>query len=169
MKLKITARNCKIGKKDLDYIKKKLAALEKFHMHLDKVFLTIKEEKLVYEMELMLKAMHKDFVIKKKSENIQELINLILDKMLLQMAKLKAKVKNHSHPKSIEIVTEKDLVPHYSLEYKSQESLDKMTHFEAADKLNESSNKMVIYIDANTNKLAVALKKNESTIEIIEA
>lgn len=168
MKLQITARNCKLAKKDLDYIKKKLQGLEKLHMKLDKVFLIIKEEKLVYEMELMLKAMHKDFVMKKKSKNIQELINTIVDKMLLQMSKLKEKVKDHSHPKALEIVAETEAVPQYTLEYKNHTSLEKLSHFEAADKLLALNNEVFLYIDINTNKLAAALKKNNNTIEIIE-
>ena len=168
MRTKITSRNYKLKISEQAYIEEKVQSFTKF-MDIDHIDIIIKEQGYQFEIEVLLKAMHKNFVMTKKGSNVEEAIDILVDKMSHQLSKHKEKVKSHQKEKSQVVMNECGADNPYSLVYSSLESLEEYNHQEAADKLLATKEPFIVYIDSYTKHMSVAILKDNQTIEFIES
>ncbi|MCP4481222.1 MAG: hypothetical protein GY817_00115 [bacterium] len=168
MRIKITSRNYKLKANEQDYLEEKVQNFTKF-MDIDHVDIIIKEESYEYVLEVILKAMHKNFIMKKKGSSLAEVTDILVDKISHQLGKHKERVKSHRKEKSQIVLDEVGADNPYSLIYRSLESLEEYTHAEAADKLILSESKFLVYLDSYTKHMSVAVLKDSKTIEFIES
>ena len=168
MKVKIVTRSCEIKQHEHDYIVKKMENLAKFHINIDHVDVIVKKEGHQYVLELILKALHKDFMIKKKCSSVDEVIDILVDKMGQHLVKHKEKVKDHRKTKiNVEATDELSELP-YTLVYRGLDSFEKMSKQDAAYQVSHGDEKILIYIDLYTEKLSVAIL-HDHEIEIVES
>lgn len=167
MNVNVITRNCDIKKHEHNYIIGKMEHLERFHINIDHIDVIIKKEGHEYEIELILKALHKDFLIKKKGSTVDEVIDILVDKMSHHLTKHKEKVKDHQKSKTNVLPNEEFSDIAYTLVYRQADSFDKMTRQEAAYQVSHSEDKFFIYVDSHTGKLSIATLK-DNVIEIVE-
>ena len=168
MRIKITSRNYTLKNKEQVYIEEKFQNFTKF-MDIDHVDVIVKEQGHGYELEIMLKAMHKNFIMTKKGSAVEEIVDILVDKMSHQLSKHKERVKSHKKEKSQAVLDAVGATDSYSLVYSSLESLEEYTHQEAADKLVGLEEKFLVYIDSYTKHMSVAVLRDNQTIEFIES
>ena len=168
MNVKVLTRNCEIKKHEHDYIISKMEHLDRFHINIDHIDVIIKKEGHQYEIELILKALHKDFLIKKKGSTVDEVIDILVDKMSQHLVKHKEKVKEHQKTKINVAATDELSELPYTLVYRNLDSFEKMSKQDAAYQVSHGDDKVLIYIDLYTNKLSIAIL-NDHVIEIVES
>jgi putative sigma-54 modulation protein len=166
MMININKRNCSLTSDEEKYIKAKLAKIDKFTEKLERTDVIIKMQKYLYEIEVIVKALYKTFVIKKKGEHIKEIIDIIVDKMECQLTKQKEKIKNH-HPRIKQQKQEASNIK-YNIVFKNYKDLSIMSHEKAISYLDSKGKNFVVYQDLNTNKLCIAVKNNKYEVIIIE-
>jgi putative sigma-54 modulation protein len=168
MNIKVITRSCEIKKHEHDYIISKMEHLSRFHINIDHIDVIIKKEGHEYEIELILKALHKDFLIKKKGSTVDEVIDILVDKIGHHMVKHKEKVKDHQNTKiNVALNEEFSDIP-YTLVYKNIDAFEKMSKQEAAYIVSHNDEKFLVYVDLYTEKLSIAVLKDH-VIEIVES
>jgi putative sigma-54 modulation protein len=166
MDIKVVVRNCEIKQAENDYILEKVENLSRFGLNPKNIVVTVKKEGFNYDVELFLNALSKNFVIEKKGEKVTEVIDIIVEKMAVNLIKHKDKVKDHKKQK-INVDINEDLVNDVKVVYKNVDSLESLSNTQAIDKLVNSKNSFLVFRDLYTDVLSIAIKK-EDVIEIIE-
>lgn len=166
MDIKVVVRNFEIKQAENDYILEKVENLSRFGLNPKNIVVTIKKEGFNYDVELFLNALSKNFVIEKKGEKVTEVIDIIVEKMAVNLIKHKDKVKDHKKQK-INVDINEDLVNDVKVVYKNVDSLESLSNTQAIDKLVNSQNSFLVFRDLYTDVLSIAIKK-EDVIEIIE-
>ncbi len=166
MDIKINARNCEIKKVENDYIVEKVENLSRFNLNLKSVNVNVKKEGYGVKIELFLNALAKNFMMEKKGETIMEVIDIIVEKMAVNLIKHKDKIKDHKALKLNTLIEEKDFNA-VEVIYKSKDSLEVLSNSDAIDKLVNSEDTFLVYKEMYSESINVAVKKN-GIIEIIE-
>lgn len=168
MNINIITRNCKIKEHEHDYIITKMEHLGRFHIKIEHIDVVIKKEGHQYSLELILKALQKDFLIKKHGSTVDEVIDILVDKMGHHLTKHKDRIKEH-HKEKLVLNDDKEFSDiAYTLSYKSVDDFEKMSKQEAAYEVSHSNEKFLIYVDLYTDKLSVAVFKDH-LVEIVES
>ncbi len=104
MNISITTRGYKAPERLKSYLADKLKRLNRFEdqiMDIDAIF---SYEKLLQVVEFKVRLRKKNFIIKEKSEDIFKSIDLAIDNVERQIAKIKEKIREHDKRKITEVV-----------------------------------------------------------------
>jgi len=102
MNLAITTRGYKAPARLKSYLQEKMKRLERFSDHIMGVDAILSYEKMDQVVEFKLRISHKMIVVKERSEDIFKSIDLAVDNLERQLARTKAKLKDHDNKKIVE-------------------------------------------------------------------
>lgn len=96
MEIVITAIHCEVSESVKDYVREKVAKLDKYFVKERKTAVTIHAEQGNNDIELICHAHQHTFTVHVNAEeSVQEGIDLAVDKMSKQLRRFKGKVKSH--------------------------------------------------------------------------
>ncbi|HGY54094.1 MAG TPA: ribosome-associated translation inhibitor RaiA [Caldithrix abyssi] len=102
MNIAITTRGYKAPARLKNYLQDKLKRLDRFANRIMGVEAILSYEKKDQVVEFKLKTPHKMIIVKEKSEDVFKSIDLAIDNLERQLAKIKEKIKEHDKVKMVE-------------------------------------------------------------------
>ena len=102
MNITITTRGYKAPERLKFYINDKMKRLERFEDKIMDIEAILSYEKLDQVVEFKLHINHKVIVVKEKSEDVFKSIDLAIDNLERQIAKIKDKIKSRNNKKIVE-------------------------------------------------------------------
>ena len=102
MKLKFTARHFKAPDRLKIYIEKKVKKLDKFYDGIMEAEVVCDWQKVNQLVEIRVKVYGTTLIIKEKSPDMFQSVDMAVDKLENQMKKYKTKLHKHSHEKVVE-------------------------------------------------------------------
>jgi putative sigma-54 modulation protein len=102
MNIAITTRGYKAPDRLKSYIAEKLKRLERFTERIMNIEVILSYENLDQVVEFQLRLNNKKIIIKEKSDDVFKSIDLAVDSLERQVAKVKEKFKEHNNKKIVE-------------------------------------------------------------------
>lgn len=106
MKMRITSRHDKLSPNVKEYLEEKLARLDRYYDRIIDCEVITDTEKNRNVIELNVKVYSKVLNVKTKDEDVTKAIDLCVDKLETQLKKFKEKMKNRSHNRVSDALTE---------------------------------------------------------------
>lgn len=106
MKMKFTARHFKAPERLKIYIEKKVKKLDKFYDGIIETEVICDWQKVDQIVELRTKVYGTTLIIKEKSDDMYQSVDMAVDKLENQMKKYKTKLHKHGHEKVTEEIEE---------------------------------------------------------------
>ncbi len=104
MNVSITTRGYKAPERLKNYLVDKLKRLNRFEDQIMDINAIFSYEKLDQVVEFKVNLRKKQFIIKERSEDIFKSIDLAIDNVERQIAKIKEKIKDHDKKKITQVV-----------------------------------------------------------------
>jgi putative sigma-54 modulation protein len=102
MNLSITTRGYKAPERLKTYLNDKIKRLDRFSDRINGLEAVLSYEKLDQVVEFKLHGPHKMVIVKEKSNDVFKSIDLAIDNLERQIAKMKEKMKRHDKRKIVE-------------------------------------------------------------------
>jgi putative sigma-54 modulation protein len=106
----ISSRNTEVSEDLKAYAQKKIEKLPRYYDRIQKVHLTLHEERNLFHAELVLQVPHsKDIVVSESSDEMRTTVDLLLSKTERQLKKFKEKLKEHPRGKKAIVETNEEM------------------------------------------------------------
>ena len=106
MNVAITTRGYKAPARLKTYLQDKIRRLDRFSDRIMGIEAILSYEKLDQVVEFKLKVSQKMIIVKERSDDVFKSIDLAVDNVERQLAKLKDKIKDHKNQKIVENLVE---------------------------------------------------------------
>lgn len=102
MEISITARHLELTDGMSQFVKDKVARLERFFDRVDSAQVVVDRESNRFRTEIVLRTDHKQtFVAESEADEFHESVDLVIDKMERQLREHKEKLRNRKHQPGI--------------------------------------------------------------------
>lgn len=102
MNIAITTRGYKAPERLKKYLNDKIKRLDRFADQIINIDAILSYEKLDQVVEFKLRLNHKKVIVKERSDDVFKSIDLAVDNLERQVAKVKEKIRDHDNKKIVE-------------------------------------------------------------------
>jgi len=102
MNIAITTRGYKAPERLKKYLNDKIKRLDRFADHINNIDAILSYEKLDQVVEFKLRLNQKNIIVKERSDDVFKSIDLAVDNLERQVAKVKEKIRDHDKKKIVE-------------------------------------------------------------------